>query len=185
MFKVKVFCYFLCSIFLVCNAQKNEFIENIVEKLNAIKTNDVYYINENMFFIKNSNLSKLITNVSDINYISDYNFTFNDTVDKPSENISAVYNISAVNNLTNLFYITSDVFRSHSLIFKINEEVNLKISSSNDTENELDHDFEADFLLEKHIKQSKFVFPPTILLVYLHSYLSLSISIKKAAFSNI
>lgn len=52
MFKFKVIIYFLCLIFLVCKAQKNEFIENIVHKLNAIKSNDVYYISENLFFIK-------------------------------------------------------------------------------------------------------------------------------------
>lgn len=157
MFKFKVIIYFLCLIFLVSKAQKNEFIENIVHKLNAIKSNDVYYISENLFFIKNSNLSDLITNVSDTNYISDYNFTYTESEDVPKDEnaTSGMYNISAVNNITNLFYITSDVFRSHSLILRINDEVNLKISSSNDSQNELDHDFEADFLLEKQIKQSK------------------------------
>uniref|UniRef100_A0A8D9E731 Uncharacterized protein n=3 Tax=Cacopsylla melanoneura TaxID=428564 RepID=A0A8D9E731_9HEMI len=108
--------------------------------------------------IKNNNLTNLVTNKSDINYIGDYNFTFNglnDTDDKPREDVNAFYKSSEVNNLTSLLNITSDVFRSHSLIVKINEEVNLKISASNDTGNELDNgDFEADILLEKHIKES-------------------------------
>lgn len=142
--------------FLVCNADKNEIIENIVEKLNTIKTNDVYYINENMFFIKNSNLSDLITNKSDISYISDYNFTYDSMHDRPLQNASVIYNSSEVNNISSLFDLTNDVFRSHSLIFKVNEELNVKVSSPNVSENELDHDFEADILLEKHVKESKY-----------------------------
>lgn len=155
MFNFKVF-YFVCLCFVLCNSHKNDIIEKIVYKLNAIKSNDVYYINENLFFIKNSNLSELISNINDVNYINDYTFKFNGTHDLSEENATAIYNPSEVHNLTNLFNITNDVFRSHSLILRVNDEVNLKISSNIDGENGLDQDYEADFILENQIKPSKF-----------------------------